>query len=272
MKHLLFTIFFLCSTIYIFGQSSKKIDSANYYQKELTSIYKKNRDSLFTNPQVVELRKNIERIQSKGDNYRGFILYSSFASANFDKFNNANTKNGFKGLSNNTFSIGYGFTSKKNRRIFDFNVSAFGMGKTSKKNDEIIKTAFSNFLQFEWGYDFIKSNKVNIYPFAGLGIRSSTLSFESNGSANPNFTGVSNIIQNNKSFNEEATEIGYQAGLGIEYVISNKERAGGTLLFLKAGTNRPFKQKNFKIAGVEYDPQFNHGELLFSFGFKFFSR
>ena len=171
---------------------------------------------MINNSAVLELRKNIERIRSTTDNYRGFVLYTSLASANFDKFNAANTKNGFNSLSNNTFSIGYGFTSKKNRRIFDFNISAFGIGKKAKKNDETIKTAFSNFIQFEWGYDFIKNNKVNIYPFAGFGIRSSTLSFENVVSANPNFTDVSNIIQNNKSFNEDAPEIGYQAGVGFE--------------------------------------------------------
>lgn len=143
---------------------------------------------------------------------------------------------------------------------------------SAKKNNETIKTAFSNYIQFEWGYDFIKSNKLNIYPYAGLGIRASTLRFESETGGNPNFTNVSNIVQNNKSFDEETTEAGYQAGLGVEYVITKKEQAGGTLLFLKAGTNRPFKREKFDIAGIAYDPEFNHGELLFSFGFKFFGR
>ena len=272
MKHLLFTTLFIFSTSLIFAQSSKKVDSANYYQKELSAVYKKNNDSLNASSQVVELRKNIERLRSKGDNYKGFILYSSFASSNFDKFNTANSLSGFNALSNNTFSFGYGFTSKKNRRIFDFNITAFGLEKSSKKNNETIKTAFSNYLQFEWGYDFIKSNKVNIYPFAGLGIRSSTLSFESEGGGNPNFTNVSNILQNNKSFDEDITEAGYQLGVGIEYVLSKKENPGGTILFLKAGTNRPLKREKFDIGGIAYDPGFNYGELLFSFGFKFFGR
>ncbi len=147
-----------------------------------------------------------------------------------------------------------------------------GLNKASKSGSESIKTSFTTFFQMERGYDFIKSNMINIYPFAGIGLRSSLLKYNSAKITNSVFSNVTGIIQNDKSFNESTIEFGYQAGLGLEIVITKRSKQSGTLLFFKGGTNMPFKKKSFKVEGINYDPNFKYGELVGAVGFKFFGR
>lgn len=128
-------------------------------------------------------------------------------------------------------------------------------------------------LFFKWNGDMTLL-KVTwlIYPFAGIGLRSSLLKYNSAKITNSVFSNVTGIIQNDKSFNESTIEFGYQAGLGLEIVITKRSKQSGTLLFFKGGTNMPFKKKSFKVEGINYDPNFKYGELVGAVGFKFFGR
>jgi hypothetical protein len=74
-------------------------------------------------------------------------------------------------------SIGIGGSFKKNRRVFDFSYLAVGIGKTVDNGNENVNVSFTTALQFEWGYDLVKSNLINIYPYAGFGLRGTSLSY-----------------------------------------------------------------------------------------------
>jgi opacity protein-like surface antigen len=273
MRFNLVFIFSFCLSTTIQAQTNPSTkDSFNYYQRQLSFIRRTYMDSLNKDVNYVEARNNLIRLTAQSDNYNAFVIYTNIASADFTLFNNANAQSNFTHLKEDMIGIGYGFSFKRNRRIFDLNISAFGIGKKSKKESEYIKTSFSTFLQLEWGYDFIKNKVVNIYPFLGVGLRSSGLRYNGSSSANANFTNVSNVIQNKTSVDETTTEIGYQAGLGIEYEFLNKISTGGVIIFAKAGTNNAFKKKEFKIEGLPYDPKFNYGKMNISFGVKFFGR
>jgi hypothetical protein len=89
---------------------------------------------------------------------------------------------------------------------------------------------------------------------------------------NPSASDITNIIQDDRSVSDDVTELGMLAGLGFEVVLSKSNRPGGTILFIKAGTNRPFKQKSFDFDGYKYNSGLNPGNFIISTGFKFFSR
>jgi hypothetical protein len=206
------------------------------------------------------------------DSYRGMIIYTQIANADFSKLNADLSTSDFSPFSGPLWAVGYGFTFKKNRRIFDLNVGAFGVGKKTERNDESIKTSFGSFFELAWGYDFIKSNRINFYPYLGVGLRSLSLDYKAKVQTNPSASDITNIIQNDRSVSDDVTELGMLVGLGFEVVLSKSNRPGGTILFIKAGTNRPFKQKSFDFDGYKYNSGLNPGNFIISTGFKFFSR
>ena len=247
-------------------------DSIKIYEHEILKLNRKYQDSLHQNAQYKTLTKRLATLKAYSDNYSAFVIYSTVYTADFSKFNLQNTANHFSSITSPLFGLGYGFSSKKNRRLFDFNITAFGLNKTSSNGNEKIKTSLNTYFQLEWGYDFIKSNVLNIYPYAGFGLRSTMLKYDSQVYTNSSFSSVTDIIQNNKSFNVSTTELSYQAGIGIEAVLSKNSNPGGIIFFIKGGTNGAFKKRSFNIEGVNYDPGFKYGELTGILGFKFFGR
>ncbi|HEX4958067.1 MAG TPA: hypothetical protein VFV46_07810 [Lacibacter sp.] len=266
---LAFIISITCSKVN--AQTTAK-DSINYYNSEIRKLTKRYRDSLFNNPAFREYSDHARRLRAKTDDYAGFHLYLQTSSADFSGINNDHNGLGFSGFSGSHLAIGYGFTSKKNRRIFDWNLTAFGIGKKSTSNLGDLKTSFMTAFQFEWGYDFIKKNTINIYPYAGFGIRSEGLEYHNKASYNGTPTNLTNVIQNNTSVNDYKSSISYQAGIGMEFVITNPAKNGGVILCLKGGTNQPFSKKSFSFGSFNYDPQINYGAWYITTGFKFFGR
>jgi hypothetical protein len=249
-----------------------KVDSFKYYQRELSKIVRAHRQQLQQDSHYSSLVENLKRVQARRDNYRGFILYAQLAAADFNKLNSDINTAGFPALSGHLWGVGYGFTSKKNRRVFDLNIGAFGIDKESKKEGENVNTTFGTYFEFTWGYDFIKSRMVNIYPYLGFGLRSTTLEYDAKTHVDPTASSITNIVQNNRSVLGTITEIGYLAGGAFEFVVTNSTRPGGTIVFVKAGTNRAFSSKQFNLEGKKYDAELNPGSYMIYTGFKFFFR
>jgi hypothetical protein len=249
-----------------------KIDSLNYYQQEINNLTRVHQQKLITDSHFIALRENVVRLSAQRDSYRGMMLYTQVADVDFSKLNADLSANGFTPLSGPLWSFGYGFTFKKNRRIFDLNATAFGMEKKTKKDGESIKVSFGTFFEFVWGYDFIKNKSINLYPYFGVGLRSTSLDYKAKAQINPSPSSIFNIVQNDRSVSDNITELSYQAGAGLEVVISKAKRSGGTLLFVKGGTNQAFKDKGFDLKGNNYNPEFNVGNFIIHAGFKFFSR
>lgn len=272
MRRAIFIVICVLFIDSLYAQRTPQTDSIRYYQRERAQMASEFMDSLHSNPRYMALLDTLETLRSKSDNYMAFGIYFSVSSTDFRKFNMENALDNFSALSDPMLSIGYGISSKKNRRIFDLNLTAFGISKKAKRGSEYIKSSVMTFFQMEWGYDLIRNNQVNFYPYAGVGFRSSSLIYKSSLETNPLYTNVTNIMQNNKSFNASNFELGYQAGMGAEVVISKSSRFGGTILFVKAGTNMAFEKKPFDIEGIKYQPDFKYGALTGTIGFKFFGR
>lgn len=247
-------------------------DSTAFYRRELMNIRKAYQDSLRNNSRYQELNNHVLRLTVKSDSYNSMVIFTQFASADFKRLNADHALTGFSPVSGNYSGIGYGFSFKRDRRIFDLTVAAFGIRKKSKREEEIISTGFSGFFQFEWGYDLVKSKKINFYPYAGFGLRGTSLEYKAKTQLNPNPGNITNIVQADPSVSDEVTEFGYQAGLGLEFVLTRPTIPGGVLVFIKGGTNRPFKRKGFSLEGYRYDPRLDPGNWIIAAGFKFFGR
>ena len=273
MKNCVFLIGLAFISSIVHSQDNARLsDSTAYYQKELMTIRKAYQDSLRNNSRYQELSNHVRRLNTESDSYNSMVIFTQFASADFKRLNADNGMAGFSPVSGDYAGIGYGFSFKRNRRIFDLTVAAFGIRKKAKREEETIRTGFSSFFQFEWGYDLMKSKKLNFYPYAGFGLRGTSLEYNGKTQTNPNPDNITNIVQVNPSVSDEATEFGYQAGLGLEFVLTRATIPGGILLFIKGGTNRPFKRRTFSLEGYRYDPRMNAGNWIITAGFKFFGR
>ncbi|QNA46606.1 hypothetical protein [Lacibacter sediminis] len=252
----------------------EKTDSLEYYQRKVKELRTENTKVLMSNAGYREAIANMNRLSAKTDNYGSFTLFTSVVSADFSKFNNDHTPVGFSPLSGQVWGIGFGLSYKKKRRIFDLDFGTVGIRKRSTKANEEIRSSFLTLFQFEWGYDLTRSNRFNIYPYAGFGFRTSYINYSSGErNINPNATNLSEIVINSRGgVSGDQNALSLQAGLGLETVLTKPSKNGGVILFAKAGTNQAVGSKPIDFSGVKYDPQLKYGNIDITIGFKFFGR
>ncbi len=249
------------------------IDSVRYYQQKISQLHRKLFDSLRNSEEYKVAQERILYYKRKSDSYGSFVLFMDVAQADYDKFNSNITASGFTPLEGSALRFGFGFSGKSNRVIVDIFSLVAGVAKKSTKGSESIVTNFSSALLIDIGYDVIKNQPINIYPYAGLSVRSSELDYSKPAQINPSFTDITNIIQNRQSVSGYSGKLGYQAGVGFDFVIrNNPQKLGGNMLFFKAGINRPVGKENYKIEGVRYVPGIEYGKWIATIGIKFFGR
>ena len=272
----LFLSFFLLFPVILFAQSKYKVqptDSVGFYSNLIRERYKQAFDSLKVSPDIKEAMERLDYFSSHSDSYRSFVIYTDVAAADFNHLNGTLVPEGFSALKKTILRIGYGFSSKYNKVVFDFYIGALGINNKSKKGNENVKATFSNLFQFDLGYDITRSQSVNIYPYAGVSIRNMSLEYNKPAQVNGSYTDITNIVQNNPSVTTDATGIGYQAGIGFDFVVgNNKSKTSGTMIFVKAGTNGIFGNPAYKIENIQYNPQIVYGRWMVTAGFKFFGR
>jgi len=136
---------------------------------------------------------------------------------------------------------------------------------------ESVTTSLSNMLQFDLGYAVLNKERVSIYPYAGIALRFSSITYKKRSDPNPNYTSLANMHTDENHVRLESTRLGYQYGVGIDYAFGyNRSKTYKTILFLKAGVNRPFKADKYKSDGIpDYQPHIKQGDWLLTVGFKF---
>lgn len=261
----------------LFSQSQERaglpVDSITYYNREMRMLYRQTYDSLTQSDRYKAALEKIKYYESRSDDYGAFVIFGEVAAADYSTFNASIAADGFPPLNGPAYRFGIGVSNKSDRGIVDFNFFAFSFNKKSKKGDEKITSSFSNFLQFDVGYDLVKSQSVNIYPYAGLSFRGCDVEYSKPVQTNGSFTNISNIVLNKQSASAFSLKAGYQAGLGFEFVIHNStNRLRGTMFFVKAGTNGHIGRENYKVEGIDYKPAIKYGNWIVTTGFKFFSR
>jgi|GEM_PF-930698 len=249
-------------------------DSLLYYQKELHRLWKQNSDSFYHSEPYSSTNEKYQMLKKKlyKDSYSGMVIYADLAHTNYDAFNKSITASGFSPMNDMSFRVGFGITTQNPTAIFDFYFLTGGINNKSTRGSQAIKASFSNFFQFDVGPNVFYSQAINIYPYAGLSLRLSELDYSDSVITNNSYTNISNIISNNKSVMSTSIRLGYQLGLGVDLKISgDKEHTRKTVLFIKGGLNAPVWADKYKINGVTYNPQINHGDWLITVGFKFLS-
>jgi hypothetical protein len=126
-------------------------------------------------------------------------------SVDYTKWNADNTANGFPAMTSPEIGIGFGFSSKQERTMFDINFVTFGARDKIEKGAEAIRTNFTSFLQYQFGYDLIRSKAINLYPYAGLGIKTISIEYSAPAQLNPTPQGISGIVQTNRSVSDDIT-------------------------------------------------------------------
>ena len=100
---------------------------------------------------------------------------------------------------------------------------------------------------------------------------SSTKTLQPN-QVNSNPTSIVDIIQKQGLTEVTKFNLSYQAGLGVDVVVSEKEGGNGIMLFLKGGTDGIIGSRTWDIHGVKYDADIIQGTWSLALGIKFFRR
>lgn len=266
-------LFFLPLTV--FSQEESKpyfTDSLEYYQRQLSEIQKRTQDSMRESRAYKDAMAGIERNRGKTNNYSGFVIFTGLMSSEYGAFNTSITQSGFDPIDALSLQFGFGISLREDPITFDVYYMA-GSGATTKKGDEKISASVINFFQMDLGVNIVKARKLSVYPFLGLAYRLSFLEYEKPDELNTAFTNISDLVINDQSVNMNSSRIGYQAGVGMDVVISeNKRNTSNIVLFTKAGISRPIWKDKYKFQGIEYNPGIKHGRWAISLGLKFCGR
>ena len=275
MKYLVLLIM-LAAQADVAAQNSpaRKIDSAAFYQREMGKLRRKLYDSLISSEEFQALSKKYQSVISKTDNYTAFTLFTEILAADFTRFNKSIANSGFSPLSGPVVRFGMAISNKKNRTVVDFSFFSLDLGKKTVKSDEKIRAFFSNALLLDIGYDLIQSPKINIYPYAGLSMRTANIYYTKPVTGNPSFTDISNLVQNNQNATASYVKLGYQAGVGFDFMLKQRKelRNAGTMVFIKAGTNGVIGKETYSTETVDYHPGIKYGKWAITTGLKFFGR
>jgi hypothetical protein len=272
----------VAAPLFVQAQKKKKdnpSDSIEHYNYELDRLKRQAIDSVFKSSEYKDAYDRLNYYASRSDGYNSFMIFAELADADFDELHKTIVPNGFERMNRTTSRVGFGVSSKHHRAVTDFAFFVGGFDNESTRGEETIKSRFSSALQVDFGYDLTKSTKINVYPYVGTAIRVSFISYSRSGTSNPNFTDISNININGSEIQENSTKLGYQAGIGFDFVFhqnwnryDNGQRTSGQIIFIKAGTNGSFGKETYRINGIKYRPGIEHGRWIITVGFKFFAR
>jgi len=236
-------------------------------------MYKKTYDSLRQSDTYQAAIEGYKRHTRRSNGYTSFTIYGDVGQASYDAVNRGIAQTGFPPLNGPQYRLGLGTSHEYHDRwLLEFYFGIFGIPNKSKKGDSSVKSSYSNALQLNFGYDFIRSQKINIYPYAGLAMRFTDLRYKQPDLVNNNFTSIVDIVQKEGLTYATKLNLSYQAGVGFDFVIHENQKGNGTMFFLKAGTDGIFGSRTFKIKGVKYDADIKQGAWVVAFGFKFFGR
>jgi opacity protein-like surface antigen len=254
------------------AQVSPSTDSIDYYRKAINAMYKKAFNSLRQSDEYKVAAERFRHHLHLTNAYAAFTAFGNLAQASYDVVNKGIAQSGFPPLKGPQAGLGFGITREyRNRWILDFSV-VIGDYNTSKKGDSSVKCSFRNVPQVNIGYDFIKSTKVNLYPYAGLGGRVTNLKYQQPDQVNDHFTSIVDIVQKEGITEANKFNLAYQVGLGVDVVVSENKQSSGIMLFLKGGTDGVIGSRTLDIHGVKYNADIKQGAWSLAFGVKLFGR
>ena len=270
MKKLVF--FFFCALSFI-AQAQPHSDSIRHFRDELFRLRRQNDSILLSSKEYREALEGYERQRKRrnpGFSYSAFTLLTGIMHSDYSAFNESMATSGFPALKENSWQGGFGSSFQHGSLMIDvyaFRASAARSGKPGEK----ITVSLFNVVQFDFGYDLVRSKWIAAYPFAGLSVRHAAINYKRDTQYNPGFTNISNLAADQASLHVTSTRAGYQAGIGFDLMLSqNKERSSGIVFFVKGGVNRPVWRDRFRKGGYTLMPV-QQGDWTLGLGIKFAS-
>lgn len=249
-------------------------DSVKYYQKLSENFENRALEAARQSDSGRLIAARLQQLKAHSKSYTAFMLFTEVSAADFSKLNAAIEQDGFSPLSGPVWRLGFGISHKAYDGILiDFNYAVLGFNRSVEAGNSKIKANFSNLFELELGYAIINSSRFDVYPYAGLSLRTDNLVYSTPTVINPGYHSIASLIGDNQSAHASNYNLGYEAGLGIDYMIYyNKKNNGGTILFGKFGTDGSFAAETYKIATVNYNSGIHYGAWIAELGFKFFGR
>lgn len=263
------------TSLFSFAQqtTTSSKDSTEFYEKEFLRLRNEALSQMQQSADYKALQQRFKVHQQRSTNYIGTTFFVDRAQGDFSALNQSITAIGFSPLNEVTYRIGIGISAKSQRAIVDFNYFAFAIERKATKGNEAIKANWANVLQMDIGYAAVQSRAFNLYPYAGLSLRVSSLQYDNKGQANTNPTNITDMFTNRQQFYLSNFRVGYQAGLGFDLAVAQtKEGTGAILFFTKAGINRPLWKEKYEKDGARIDPKVNFAEWMVTAGLKFVRR
>lgn len=248
----------------------KNDDSASYYSARLNSFWRTSQDSLRSSETYKSLTAKFEYFAEKSNDYSGFTMFFDFFHSDYRKLNALLAQDGFDPINDIGLRFGFGSSHKTGRAMIDMYFITAGINNKTEKGNESVKTSFHNAYQFDVGYDVLDARKVSLYPYAGLALRWSTIKYEKEGEANTIYTSIVNMRTDENNVRLSSFRIGYQAGLGLDFTVSqDKKGLSKSIVFIKGGINRPTWKDKYSGSGIKrYDPGIKQGDWMVSIGVK----
>ena len=267
------TILWFCCILHVNAQRSLK-DSLQYYNDRLNCLYSRVWDSLKLDDSARYYQRQIKRAHARSRNYTAFTFFGGVESADYKTFNTAIAKDGFSPVTGSLRQVGGGISFRGYQGIIiDLNYIISGFGGSASNGGSRITTRSLETLNVQIGYAVINTGRFSIYPYVGLVNRFSSLDFGTPDTLNPNYNSIASILQSGKSVNTESDVLGYQAGVGVDWVVHHvDDNRGGIIVFAKFGTDGVFGNETYPIAGVNYNPGIRYGAWAAQLGLKLFIR
>jgi hypothetical protein len=267
------TVLVFCCVLHCSAQRNVK-DSLQYYNQQLSRLYRRVWDSLDQNDSARYYRRQIRSARARARDYVAFTFFGGVEHANYNTFNAAIAKDGFVPIRGQLIQFGGGASFRGySGIIIDLNYVVAGLGSSTYNGAASIRTSSIETLNLQIGYAVINTGRFSFYPYVGIANRFSTLDYSTPDTANPNYTSIASLVQGGKSVSTTSDVFCYQAGVGVDWIIHqvNNYRSG-TILFAKFGTDGVFGNETYPIANVTYDPGIRYGAWVAQLGFKFFIR
>ncbi len=249
-------------------------DSLHIYNERLNRLYGRVWDSLKLNDSAKFYRKQIRQAHERSKEYTAIVFFWGAEAANHSTFNTGIAKDGFGAMHGPVWQIGFGLSHQGySGIIFDFNYFVVGLGTSIQNGDATITTSSTDYLQAQVGYAIINSRNFTVYPYVGLSGRSSSLQYAVTDSLNSNYNSIASLIHNSRNVNVNSVHVGYQAGVGFDWVMAYHEHThGGAILFAKFGTSGIFGHETYSVSSLEYNPGIKYGAWVGTVGVKLFNR
>jgi hypothetical protein len=256
----------------IFAQQNN-VDSTESYEKKILKLYKDGLKNIEETLEFKETKSNLIAYNKRKNNYMGVGYYVNYNSVNPNSLNTSLASSGFTKF--NDYFIGLGLLGnfKRDNVLVDFNlvnISFYASASASATNQKIRINSL-DFIQTNIGYAIVNKPNFTLYPYAGLGLRVSTMTLENTQVINATGTNITNYVLSPKLVKANSFKVTYQAGLGMDLKLNpNSTKNLGTFLVIKGGVNNTIGAENFKIDnGFKFNPNLNIGAFQLNVGIKF---